>query len=99
MSEKQEKHIVMDAQGLREVKEPPQTFRISKVKAFVDRQVAHMEHQQRTIEEMRKLHGKDKADEIMAPVIYNQIAWWNYTVSLCLEFGLPLPVVLGFSNK
>jgi hypothetical protein len=77
----------------------PETFRSSKLEKFIAKQVAYMEMQQRVIEEMRKLHGSAKADELTAPIQYNQTAWHNYTFELCKEFGLDMPVVLGVTPK
>lgn len=74
---------------------PPKTFRVSKIEKFVQKQVQYMEHQQRTIEAMRREYGIVKADELLMSVILNQTAYYNYTVDLCREFGIEMPVVLG----
>lgn len=76
-------------------KEPAKTFRTSKVVNFVNKQVEYMEHQQRTIQGMRREYGIVKADELLMTVILNQTAWFNYTQSLCSEFGIKMPHVLG----
>lgn len=75
-----------------------ETFRATKLEKFIQKQVEYMEHQQRTIEAMRKEYGTLKADELLTPVLLNQNAFYNYTFDLCREFSIEMPHVKGVTK-
>jgi hypothetical protein len=76
-----------------------ETFRSAKLEKFVIKMVERMEAQQRVIEGIRQLHGLEEADKLTAPIQYNQVAFYNYTVELCEAFDIKMPYVLGVTPK
>lgn len=74
----------------------PETFRSSKLEKFIEKKVQFMIMQQQVIDRMRQ---SGAADEIIAPLDYNQTALYNYTFDLCQEFKIEMPPVPGVTPR
>lgn len=73
-----------------------ETFRISKLEKFIQKQVTVMEHQQRTIEGVKE---QGLMNELINIIQANNTTMYNYTFDLCREFDIEMPYVLGVTPQ
>lgn len=71
-----------------------ETFRITKLEKFIQKQVDHINSQEKMIEILRR-KGVEESNEILDSLLMNQLAHYEYTVELCGEFGIEMPEVLA----
>jgi len=72
-----------------------ETFRTAKLERFIQKQVDHMNSQERILEKLRKREGNKDVAEVIESITMSKFSAFTYTLELCKEFDIKMPEVLG----